>query len=343
MGNCAGKVKEGEVNKSIEDKLKKYKVLLDNEYKLLLLGSGESGKSTVVKQMRIISNQSFLDDERQEFLAAIKDNVLHNLRYLIFAKQKFGLAFQNPANDTYSRGFLDSMVSNEITLETAEKIESIWNDPTTQEVYMRRNEFQIYDSAEYFFQKIRAVVTPGYVPTDEDILRVRVKTTGITETRFLSSGGSAGNLQFKLFDVGGQRNERKKWIHCFEEVTAVLFVVSLSEYDQVLYEDETQNRMVEALVLFEEICNLNWFEKSSMIIFFNKADIFREKISRVDLSVCFPEYKGGLNYENATKFIADLFVARNRNTAKMVYFHFTTATNTENIKKGMIISKAWLK
>ena len=72
------------------------------------------------------------------------------------------------------------------------------------------------------------------MPTDQDILRSRVKTTGITETTF-----KVGELTYKLFDVGGQRSERKKWIHCFENVTALVFLVSLSEYDQMLYEDES--------------------------------------------------------------------------------------------------------
>jgi hypothetical protein len=40
----------------------------------------------------------------------------------------------------------------------------------------------------------------------------------------------------RLVDVGGQRSERRKWIHCFERVTSIIFLVALSEYDQVLYE-----------------------------------------------------------------------------------------------------------
>jgi guanine nucleotide-binding protein G(i) subunit alpha len=47
----------------------------------------------------------------------------------------------------------------------------------------------------------------------------------------------------RLFDVGGQRSERKKWIHCFEDVTAIIFCVAMSEYDQVLHEDETTVRI----------------------------------------------------------------------------------------------------
>lgn len=43
-----------------------------------------------------------------------------------------------------------------------------------------------------------------------------------------------------MFDVGGQRSERKKWIHCFENVTSIIFCVALSEYDQVLLEESSQ-------------------------------------------------------------------------------------------------------
>jgi hypothetical protein len=62
-------------------------------------------------------------------------------------------------------------------------------------------------------------------------------------------------MSVSMYDVGGQRNERKKWIHCFDDVTAVIFVASLSEYDQVLYEDNTVNRMDEAVTLFADIAN----------------------------------------------------------------------------------------
>ena len=47
---------------------------------------------------------------------------------------------------------------------------------------------------------------------------------------------------FRLFDVGGQRSERKKWIHCFENVTSIIFLVALSEYDQILFESDNEVR-----------------------------------------------------------------------------------------------------
>ena len=89
-----------------------------------------------------------------------------------------------------------------------------------------------------YFDAVDRLVAQNYMPTDQDILRSRVKTTGISETTF-----KVGDLTYRLFDVGGQRSERKKWIHCFENVTALIFLVSLSEYDQMLYEDENVVRV----------------------------------------------------------------------------------------------------
>ncbi|KAJ3531237.1 hypothetical protein NMY22_g8241 [Coprinellus aureogranulatus] len=83
-----------------------------------------------------------------------------------------------------------------------------------------------------------------------------------------------------MFDVGGQRSERKKWIHCFESVTSIIFCTALSEYDQVLLEEKTQNRMAESLVLFESVINSRWFLRTSIILFLNKIDVFKNKLPR---------------------------------------------------------------
>lgn len=71
------------------------------------------------------------------------------------------------------------------------------------------------------------------MPNDQDLLRSRLRTTGITETIF-----DLGQLTYRMFDVGGQRSERKKWIHCFENVNCLLFLVAISGYDQCLVEDK---------------------------------------------------------------------------------------------------------
>ena len=117
--------------------------------------------------------------------------------------------------------------------DVTDAVRGLWQDRGVKEAIRRSREFQLNDSAVYYFNSMDRMSSPSYLPTDQDILRSRVKTTGITETTF-----KIGELTYKLFDVGGQRSERKKWIHCFENVTALVFLVSLSEYDQMLYEDE---------------------------------------------------------------------------------------------------------
>ena len=97
-----------------------------------------------------------------------------------------------------------------------------------------------------------------------------------------------------MFDVGGQRSERRKWINCFENVTAVVFLVAISEYDQLLLEDESVNRMHEALTLFDSICNSRWFIKTSIILFLNKIDRFKEKLPISPLNKYFPDFDGKL-------------------------------------------------
>jgi guanine nucleotide-binding protein G(i) subunit alpha len=150
-----------------------------------------------------------------------------------------------------------------------------------------------------YFDSIDRIAAPDYIPNDQDVLRSRVKTTGITETTFI-----IGDLTYRMFDVGGQRSERKKWIHCFENVTTILFLVAISEYDQLLFEDETVNRMQEALTLFDSICNSRWFVKTSIILFLNKIDRFKEKLPISPMKNYFPDYEGSFSVHPAAKLIA---------------------------------------
>ncbi|KAK9736282.1 guanine nucleotide-binding protein subunit alpha [Basidiobolus ranarum] len=131
-------------------------------------------------------------------------------------------------------GLPDQIEGERLAPEITEAIKCLWKDEGVQSCFNRSREFQLNDSAKYYFDSIDRIGQPDYVPNDQDVLRSRVKTTGITETTF-----SIGNVTYRLLDVGGQRSERKKWIHCFENVTAIVFMVAISEYDQSLIEDDS--------------------------------------------------------------------------------------------------------
>ena len=101
-----------------------------------------------------------------------------------------------------------------------------------------------------------------------------------------------GNKRLHVYDVSGLSHHRSSWISYFDEVTAVLFVASLSCYDQNMVEEEGVNRMVDSIVLFENMVNHELLVKKSFILFLNKKDIYEEKIRKKHIVDYFPNYKG---------------------------------------------------
>ena len=182
----------------------------------------------------------------------------------------------------------------------------------------------------YFIENLDRVGESNYEPTDQDVLRTRVKTTGVSSIEFTFK-----KVQFRMFDVGGQRSERKKWIHCFDNVTAIMFVVSIAEYDQVLEEDGVTNRMMESMELFENIVNNTYFKKKSFIVFFNKKDLFEKKIQDKSIKDTFPEYTGDpKSFTESSEYLVKAYLGKNRGecSERSMYPHLTTATDTEHVK-----------
>ncbi|KAL1935534.1 hypothetical protein VTP01DRAFT_4674 [Rhizomucor pusillus] len=331
MGCCqsAERVEEKQRNQEIEAQIKRDRANMKMEIKMLLLGAGESGKSTILKQMKLIHDGGYTPEERESFKEVIFSNTIQSMRVTMEAMQMLGIQFRNPENEIHRRLVLEAPPQVDyLGHELVEAIASLWDDPAVRECVDRANEFQLNDSARYYFDSILRIGQPHYIPSDQDVLRSRVKTTGITETTFV-----IGDLTYRMLDVGGQRSERKKWIHCFENVTTLVFLVAISEYDQVLFEDASVNRLQESLTLFDSICNSRWFIKTSIILFLNKIDLFAEKLPRSPLSNYFDDYKGGDRYDAACQYLLQKFVSLNtRADTKQIYTHFTCATDTKQIK-----------
>ncbi|KAH7698585.1 Guanine nucleotide binding protein (G-protein), partial [Aphelenchoides avenae] len=112
-------------------------------------------------------------------------------------------------------------------------IKALWQTKVIQEVYERRSEIQLLDCAKYFLDDLDRLYSVDYCPTVDDVLNARVVTHGVHELRY-----PYGDHEFRIVDVGGQRSERRKWISVFDNVNAVFFVAAMSEYDQVMMEDD---------------------------------------------------------------------------------------------------------
>ncbi|KAL0096550.1 G protein alpha subunit [Phycomyces blakesleeanus] len=314
------------IDKTLEQDSRRSK----QECKILLLGSGESGKSTIVKQMKIIHQNGFTTEELMAWRPAVFKNVIESIHAVVNSMAKYGYTYQDPDNEYYAQRAIEYPLTDyhqAMEGELATSINRLWADPSVHKMLDEKgNRFYLMDAAPYFFDEIDRIGGPDYIPNTQDVLYTRIKTTGITETRF-----TMGKVSIHMFDVGGQRSERKKWIHCFEGVTLIIFCVALSEYDQVLLEEASQNRMVESLVLFDSVVNSRWFLRTSIVLFLNKIDVFEAKLPKSPLENYFPDYEGGPDPKKAAKFILWKFDQLNRANLN-VYPHLTQATDTSNIR-----------
>ncbi|KAI5949136.1 GPA1 [Candida theae] len=408
-------LQDKQINDAIEQSLHLNKANSKNGVKLLLLGAGESGKSTVLKQLKLLHKGGFSQQERMQYSNIIWCDVIQSMKILIIQARKLKIPLDcdkpnsalipfkrcvlrsdaltqidtsiaggtnflddyilkydektkmkrklnstgvvqflgdpdqlNTSNADDGEDGIDPEIRDEVLSgipqasggsaseqqsrysrrDIAESIHQLWtNDAGIKKCFERSNEFQFESSAEYYFDNVFNFADPSYLCSDLDILKGRIKTTGITETNF-----TINSFQFKVLDAGGQRSERKKWIHCFDNITAVLFVLAINEYDQMLFEDERVNRMHESIILFDQLCNSKWFANTPFILFLNKIDIFEEKIKRNPLERYFPDYTGKNDDVNeALKFFETNFLKMNR-TNKPIYVHRTCATDTKSMK-----------
>ncbi|KAI7790842.1 guanine nucleotide binding protein (G protein) alpha v1 [Triplophysa rosa] len=305
-----------------------------NVVKILMLGAAESGKSTLVKQMKIIHSHGFTKQELASFKPAVLDNLMTSMKFVLHGMGVLRINLANSKNKVHAHSILscgrcfdeDQMLFPFV----GHALFCLWADQGVRSAAARGYEYELNDSALYFFENMGRIIAPNYMPTETDVLRVRLRTTGVIETQF-----KVKHLIFRMYDVGGQRTERRKWISCFEDVRAVLFVVSLSGYDMTLVEDPSMNRLQESLKLFLSICNNVFFRSTSMILFMNKIDLFQEKIlhSGRHLRHYLPQFKGAdCDVDAAARFIAAMFISLNATPSKLIYHHFTTATDTSNVQ-----------
>ncbi|PQE31295.1 guanine nucleotide-binding alpha-3 subunit protein [Rutstroemia sp. NJR-2017a WRK4] len=324
MGACmSSNSEDGDQKKRsqmIDKKLEEDSKRLRRECKILLLGSGESGKSTIVKQMKIIHQNGYTVDELALYRLTIYKNLIDCAKALVGAMRQMDIEPSNPANKEYGSFLLEYQVDPDphtpLNPRVGLAVASVWRDSSVERVLARQSEFYLMDSAPYFFEEAGRIAAADYIPVEADVLRARTKTTGIYETRFTMGSLSIQSvfcidIMVLLADCV-VRSERKKWIHCFENVTSIIFCVALSEYDQVLLEESNQNRMMESLVLFDSVVNSRWFMRTSIILFLNKVDLFKQKLTRSPLANYFPDYSGGNDLNRAAKYLLWRFNQVNR-------------------------------
>jgi len=335
---CRGSLTEDSKTASLESEridsvLRKDKTDTRNEIKLLLLGTGGSGKSTFVKQVRILNGQGFTKQERVFYKKLIHKNLIDSMEIMINKMDTFkNINYEDSLSEEFAEIIIEKaeVFTDDPVLNPGhfDALECLWADRGIQKVHARRKLYHLSDSTKYLFDNIERIKNLDYIPSEQDVLHVRSQTLGIIDYPLVIKG-----RKFRIIDVGGQKSERRKWIHCFENITAIIFFAALSEYDTEYPESEYTSGMEESRAVFQNILSLQWFQNTSIILFLNKNDIFEHKIRYSSLKEHYSDYVGpSKDHIAARNFILTIYTSLNENSKRIIYSHFTVATDTDNMR-----------
>jgi len=295
------------------------------QVRLLLLGPGESGKSTFFKQLKIIQEGNFSQVEREGFRPAVHGNVLSQMRLLV---EHHGREEMDYSSDDGKEAANQLLLIDHAALWTevhGRLIKALWAQESIRLIYNERERlFTINDSASYFFDNIDRINSPSYVPTEADLLRVRIRSVAFEQAVYIYRGTA-----IKVWDVGGQIPERKKWKKHLRAATGLIYFASLSEYDQRLREDSSIWRIHDTLELFREICMAEGTDRKPLVLMLNKMDLFKEKIQIKPLTIVFPDYKGKLgDWSDAADFVKRKFFEQTVKSDRDVFWHYCCAVDS---------------
>ena len=363
LNSCCGVTKDtSQTSRSnaLDKQLARDNKVYRETHRLLLLGAGESGKSTIVKQMQIINMQGFSMEERQKIIPDIHNNIRDAMASILHAMRTIQptIFFDNDDDTTMATHFLDNYGSTSCACGDSnffDSCSSLWRSNAVQECYVRSNEYHLIDNAKYFLERISRIRAEDYMPDDQDILRCRVLTSHIRQIKF-----KVKDVIFHMFDVGGQRDQRRKWIQCFSDASAIVFVASLAGYNLNIREDNTTNRLQESLNLFKQVWKNRFLAEVSLILFLNKTDLLYEKVvaGQFKIAQYFPNYEfyhptflkkedqhssEPMEFTRAKYFFRDCFLFQTQEaeseagsssrSSRLCFPHFTCAVDTNNMRK----------
>ncbi|KAG9084566.1 hypothetical protein FRC07_013605, partial [Ceratobasidium sp. 392] len=128
---------------------------------------------------------------------------------------------------------------------------TLWRDPFVQDVLHKRR-LHLEHTAGFFLNDMERITERRYVPTDDDVLRARLKTLGVVEHHFALDRGTEKGVDWRIYDVGGARGQRHVWAPFFSDVNAIIFLAPISAFDQTLAEDRRVNRVEDSIQLFKQ-------------------------------------------------------------------------------------------
>uniref|UniRef100_A0A6B2L9R3 Uncharacterized protein n=1 Tax=Arcella intermedia TaxID=1963864 RepID=A0A6B2L9R3_9EUKA len=252
--------------------------------KVLTLGISGSGKTTFAKQMKIITSGGFGEEEVKGHREIVIKNVLIGIQELVKQAEKLEYHVEGE-NRKHCRFFTQmAVVETEWNEKIAEKVKVLWQDAAIQKTWQAAPGFQLQmNHMDYFMDHLDRISSPDYVPTNEDVLRARQRTTGEQSTFFVFE-----KVGWHLIDVGGQRPERAKWesiITSKDSVNAIIFFGALDEFNMASTEETGKTKMEISIQVFHELLHSETYtarRNITLILFLNKLDLLTSKLNKED-------------------------------------------------------------
>ncbi|CAG9997057.1 unnamed protein product [Clonostachys byssicola] len=241
--------------------------------RILLVGSSESGKSTLIKSLACAFDP-FDEQTRQTYIENIIEICVETMRLLVIETDidrvggDFGL--QNECRLLMEDGN-DRRDKLKMREDVAGAISSIWQNPEMQMRFEHRRQHQemyyLPTSSEYFLDSVSRLADRNYLPTDSDILRSYCKTSGVCPFEFASAGRS-----YTFYDVGGARSQRRKWIELFPKADVFMWTFDICCTGEVS-QDHGGDSMEEQLELWEFVVNHHRIDfDATFVVIFTKID-----------------------------------------------------------------------
>ncbi|PSN69686.1 G-alpha-domain-containing protein [Corynespora cassiicola Philippines] len=304
--------------------------------KILLLGIGEASKTTFLKQIQSLYQVDSFNESRMSWISTIYDNMISNLKILAQWYKEYleFLGLHNTKSRILSGIYfaISASSGDELSPNFADEYKYLFETLSSNGTQYIRFSFDIPSNLEYYAKNLERICSQDFIPTDQDIMHARVRTTGLHKYPI-----SVGDHTTYIVDVGGERSERKKWRNVFDKVTNVIFLASMSCYNENLYEDHHTNRMQETLMLFESISNSRWFDHSKISLCFTMMDLFSKKIESgwPDIKKYFSDYEGdSMDSEAVKQYITNQFLSLAPRTHGIELFYIN-ATDQEDVKGVM--------
>jgi len=274
---------------------------------LLLCGSGESGKTTFIRQLKYQMLGGFPEKELLQFVGIIRTNMIETIQLLLVWTEKNNINVSSSNEQARDVIIETDPAESDFTTEICGYIRDLWDDPAIKLAFQHKDENWVPDNMEYFFNKLDLIAMDDYVPSIDDIIRARVRTIGIDMITI-----EKDCTPIRIFDVGGQKSERIKWNQIESKIEGVIFCISLADYDKPMFEDNEKLRITDSIEIFDAITHRNQFKHSPFFILCNKFDEFSKKVQSTDSFIrSFPEYFGDPHSpDQCAKFLIDRYIEK---------------------------------